>query len=212
MLVECGLVRVTAGDGTEVTFRPSFGRLAALASPEGLVELYARLHGPHAEAAAADVLAGLCDPEDREALPALIFAPAGALRPLSEVFGSEPPAATVPMPPGVRVIIARHLLQHGMVGKARPDAKGAAKAGQYAQRFNVAEYVAAARVHLGMSAADAEALSMTEFQTMLEMKFPEHAGGKRGALDVPTAEEYAAGMKAFEELKARRAAGKADHG
>ncbi len=204
MLVECGLVRVTAGDGAEFTFAPSFGRLAALASPEGLVELYASLHGPKAEAAAADVLAGLCDPACTESLPALIGEPEDHPQGIQWTGGA--------MPPHERVIIARHLMQHGMVGKARPGAKGAAKAGQYADRFDVAEYVAAARVHLGMSAADAEALSMTEFQAMLEMKFPDVAGGRSGGRDVPTAEEYAAGMKAFEELKARRAAGKADHG
>jgi hypothetical protein len=201
VLVECGLVRVTAGDGEEITFAPSLGRIAALASPPDLVELFARLHGPKAEAAAADVLAGLCDPACTEALPALIGQPEATSTGVRWQGGV--------MPPDERVILARHLLQHGMVGKARPDAKGAAKAGQYAKRFDVAEYIAAARVHLGMSAADAEALSMTEFQTMLEMKVPEQVGG--GRRDVPTAEEYEAGMKAFEELKARRAAGKADH-
>lgn len=206
MLVECGLVRVTAGDGTGATFRPSLGRIAALGSPARIVELFARLHGPAAEDAAADVLSGLCDPEDLEALPVLIggerLDPADLSRAVETYDGI--------MPPAERVVIARHLMQHGICGKARPQAKEAAAQGRYSATFDASEYIAAARVHLGLSSADAEALSMTEFQQMLEMKFPDRKDG--GARNVPTAEEYAAGMKAFEELKARRAAGVADHG
>lgn len=207
MQVECGLVRVTAGDGTEATFRPSLGRIAALASPEALVELYVRLHGPSAEAAAADVLIGLCDPDDLDALPALIGGekvnPADPTGPALESYAGAMPAAE-------RVIIARHLLQHGMVGKASPGSQDKAEHGRYSARFDAGEYIAAARVHLGMSAAEAEALSMTEFAQLFAMKFPDQKAA--GARDVPTREEYAAGMRAFEELKARRAAGKADHG
>ena len=202
MLPECGLVRVTAGDGTEACFRPSLGRIAALASPPGLVELFARLHGPSAEAAAADVLAGLCDPEHLEALPALIGEPAGTDAGVRWEGGA--------IPPPERVILARHLLQHGMVGKARPGAAGKAEQGHYAKAFDAAEYIAAARVHLGLSSADAEALSMTEFQQMFEMKFPDQRGG--GRRNVPTREEYDAGMRAFDELRKRREAGKRDDG
>lgn len=202
MLVECGLVRVTAGDGTEATFRPSLGRIAALASPPALVELYARLHGPGAEGAAAEVLAGLCDPDCADTLPALIGEPADTPQGIRWQGGA--------VPPDERVILARHLLQHGMAGKARPQASDKAEQGRYSDRFDASEYIAAARVHLGLSSADAEALSMTEFQQMLEMKFPDQK--KAGAQDIPSRGEYEAGMRAFEELKARRAAGKADHG
>ena len=202
MLVECGLVRVTAGDGTEATFRPSLGRIAALASPPALVELYARLHGPQAEAAAADVLAGLCDPEDLGALPALIGEPQPAPAGVMWTDGA--------MPGPERVLIARHLMQHGMCGKAKPGGEQPAERGRYSATFDAAEYIATARVHLGMSAAYAEALSMTELQQLLDIKFPPK--DRPGYVDVPTREEYEAGMAAFAELKARRAAGKADHG
>lgn len=204
MLVECGLVRVTAGDGTGATFRPSLGRIAALGSPTRIVELFARLHGPAAADAAADVLSGLCDPDDLEALPLLIGGEKLDPADLSRAVETYPGA----MPPEDRILIARHLMHHGICGKARPDARETAAQGRYSDRFDASEYVAAARVHLGLSSADAEALSMTELQQMLEMKFPD----TKAARDVPSADEYAAGMKAFEELKARRAAGKADHG
>ena len=137
MLVECGLLRVELSDGRSCTFRPSLGRIAALDSPSGLVDLFGRLHGAASPAAACEVLSGLCDPEDLEALPALIGEP-------QPVPGAGIAWAGGAMEEAERVILAQHLLVHGMVGKARPGAKGAAKAGQYADRFNVAEYVAAA--------------------------------------------------------------------
>lgn len=184
MLVECGFTRAIASNGSEFTFRPSLGRIAALGSPTEIVELFAALHGPNAEKTAPLVLAGLCDQDD-----------------LSPLIGE--PEAT---PTGVqwrggemslndRVVIARHLMQHGICGKQRADGKPASP-GKFSDRFDAAEYVAAARAHLGMSSQDAEALSMTELQLMLEMKFPELAEAKA---DVPTREEYEAAMKAFEE-------------
>lgn len=65
------------------------------------------------------------------------------------------------------------------------------------------EYVSAARVHLGLSSADAEALSMTEFQAMFEMKFPDQGNQ---ATEIPSAEEYAEAMTAFEVRRAAHVA------
>ena len=67
----------------------------------------------------------------------------------------------------------------------------------YAKQFSAAEFISSARVHLGLSAAEAEALSMTEFQTMLEMKFP---NGKQGGGSVPSREEY---KKFMDSVKGR---------
>ncbi len=199
MLVECGLVRVTLSGAAPrsarwwhrgrrpqadrvFTFRPSFGRIAALADPEGIVRLFARLHQPAAENAAAEVLIGLCDDDDvspvvgePEATPAGIRWRGGAI------------------PPAQRVILARHLMTHGIVGTARPTAH---RSGSYSARFDAADFVAAARVHLGMSSEDAEALSMSEFQRQMRMKFPEAA-----ARELPTKAEYDAAMKRFERAR-----------
>jgi len=176
VLVECGFVRVTAGNGGEWTFAPSFGRIATLGDPQEIVCIFADLHGPKAADAATYVLACLCEQDDPT--------------PLVGWMDREGPHAGL-MPASEKVILARHLMQHGIVGKARPG-KGD---GKFSDRFDAAEYIAAARVHLGLSSADAEALSMTEFQTMLEMKFPD-AHKQR---DVPTREEYMAAMKAIKE-------------
>ena len=168
MLVECGFTRAYMPEGQEFTFTPSLVRIAALGSPAEIVRLYAELHGPLAEIEAGYVLACLCDQDDPTPLIGWI-----------DSDGLRNPGT---MPAAEQVIIARHLMQHGIVGKAKP---GRAGSGQYAPEFHAAEYVAAARVHLGLSTADAEALSMTEFQTAFEMKFPEAK-----ASDVPSREEY----------------------
>jgi len=177
MLVECGFVRATASDGREWTFTPSFSRISTLGHPEEIVSLYAALHGPSADKEAAYILACLCDQED----------PTQAV---GWRDGEGPHPGLIPV--ADQIIIARHLMQHGIVGKASPGKGG----GEYSPRFDASEYISAARVHLGLSSADAEALSMTEFQTMLEMKFPQ-AKPK----EVATDDEYGIGMKHLTELR-----------
>jgi hypothetical protein len=179
VLIECGLVRAVAGDGAEFVFRPSFGRIAALGAPHEIVELYAGLHGPDAGPKAAYVLACLCDQDDATPLIG---------------WRDETGWHVGGMPEAEQIIIARHLMRHGIIGKAKPAKRGE---GKFSDSFDAAEYIAAARVHLGLSSADAEALSMTEFQTMMEMKFPE----VNKARDVATREEYGAAMAAIKERR-----------
>jgi Family of unknown function (DUF6246) len=184
VLVECGFVRAQAPDGTEYTFRPSFGRIAALGSPQEIVALFAGLHGLQAQSQAAYVLAGMCDQDDPSPLIGWheeFKGPDG--RPRLRWCEGAMPAAEM-------VIIAQHLMRHGIVGKEKPGQGD----GKFCDRFDAAEYVSAGRVHLGLSSEDAEALSMTEFQTMLKMKFPKSGDQKR---DVPTREEYDAQMAGY---------------
>lgn len=186
MLVECGFVRATTSDGEEFTFTPSLGRVAGLGAPHEIVAMFAALHGPDAAKAAAYVLAGLCD---QEYVGALIGEPRATSA--GVVFeGGQ-------MPPHEQIVIARHLMQHGICGRPKP---GAAASGEFSEEFHAAEYIAAARAHFGMSRSDAEGLSMTELQQMLKMKFPEKPGAA-AARDMPSAEEYDAVMKAFEERR-----------
>jgi hypothetical protein len=179
MLVECGFTRATTADGREFTFRPSFSRISTLGDPHAIVRLYAGLFGARAAEDARYVLACLCEQDD----------PLSVLGWVDEDLKLH----TGVMPEAEQVILARHLMQHGIVGKARPEASSAAK-GKFSDRFDAAEFVSAARVHLSLSSADAEALSMTEFQAMLDMKFPD-----KNKRDVPTREEYAAGMARLKE-------------
>lgn len=182
MLVECGYVRAQTQDGTEYTFAPSLGRVAELGSPAEIVETFAGLHGQDAESLSAFVMAVMCEQDDP-----------------SQLIGwrDEDGWHDGLMPPAERVIIARHLMQHGICGKAKPEAQRPDEQGQYSSKFEASEYIAAAMVHFGLTRADAEALSMTEFQCMLVMKFPDAGKPKR---DVPTREEYDAAMQQFRSV------------
>lgn len=180
MLIECGFVRAVAPDGAEFTFTPSVARIASLGDPHSIVKLYADLHGTRAEIEAGYVLACLCDQDDPTPLIGWI-----------DGDGLRNPGT---MPAAEQVILARHLMHHGIIGKAKPGKGG----GQYSDRFDAAEYIAAARVHLGLSSADAEGLSMTEFQTMLAMKYPESQEKQ-----IPSRDEYRKAMQAA-QLKEKR--------
>lgn len=170
MLVECGFVRAVASDGAEFTFSPSFSRIASLGTPQEIVRIFAGLHGPRAAQEAAYVLVCLRDQDDVTPLVG---------------WTDEQGAHAGLMPAAEQIIIARHLMQHGIVGKAKPG-KGD---GKYSDSFNAHEYIAAACVHLGLSRADAESMSMTEFHTMFEMKFPDSK-----AKEVPGRDAYRAFM------------------
>jgi hypothetical protein len=174
VLVECGYTRATTSDGSEWTFAPSFGRLATLGSPREIVALYAALHGQHAAREARYILSVLCEQDDP--LPLL-----GWLDEAGEHRGA--------MPEAEQIILAQHLMRHGVAGTARPGQDG----GQYSDSFDAGEYIAAARVHLGLPSVEAEALSMTEFQMLMEVKFPDSAKRR----DVPTREEYDEAMQVF---------------
>ena len=183
MLVECGFFRAQARDGTDYTFSPSLARIAALGTPRGIVELYAALHGPKAQQEAAYVLATLCDQDDATPLiGGTLIDPDDHTKPERIVIGE--------MPAAEQVILARRLMHHGVIGQAKPGGQGSSS-GHYAEAFNAAEFVSFARVHLGLGSADAEALSMTELQQMIALKFPDANKPER---DVPTREEYEAFM------------------
>ncbi len=185
MLVEHGFVRAQLPDGREWTFTPSIGRIALLGTPAGIVETYAALHGPRAAAEALDVLAALCDQDDA-----------------CELIGWRDERGAIcdgAMSPTERVLLARHLMMHGVCGAPTPGERPAAGAGDYATKFDAGEFIALARAHLGMSYADAWALSMTELQQLMRVKFPERESA-RAAQRIPTREEYEASVRRLKEV------------
>jgi hypothetical protein len=210
VLVESGFVRVQVSDGREWSFRPALARIAALGTPTQIVDIFAGLHGDGAASLAAYVLATLCDQEDatdliggveitRPAQP--VAAPKRWWRPWARQREAQPDIGAFVdlrvdglMPAAEQIVIAQHLMRHGIIGGATPAGKGR-KQGQFSDRFDAAEFVGLARAHLGLSSEDAGALSMTELQQMLAMKFPDAVGEK--AADVPSREEYETQMKAI---------------
>jgi len=178
MLVECGFVKVTANDGAEYRFTPSFSRIATLGHPKEIVALYAGLHGPKCIQEATYVLACLCDQPDPYPLIGWMDENGWQKGMMSD---SE------------KVIIARHLMRHGIIGKAKPNKSNT---GKYSESFDASEFIAAACVHLGLSREDAENISMTEFHKMFEMKFPELK-----EKEVPSRDDYKAFMAKIADKK-----------
>lgn len=80
------------------------------------------------------------------------------------------------------IVIAKHLLKHMIIGK--PDEKKQDNNKEYSDEFDVAELVDIAMLNLGLSEQEALNLSMTRFQSMVKIKFPEQRS------DVPTDKEY----------------------
>lgn len=178
MLAECGYTKATTPDGAEYTFAPSFVRIASLGHPHEIVGIYAGLFGARAMENARYVLACLCEQDDMTPL-------VGWTQP-GEGEKDAPIVHEGIMPAAEQILIAQHLMRHGIAGRATPDGQGVG--GQFSTVFDVSEYVSTARVHLGLSSADAEALSMTEFHDLMRLKFPDPKQ------DVPDADEYAATM------------------
>ena len=94
------------------------------------------------------------------------------------------------------IIIARELIEHGVIGKAkiRKLQKNESK-NDYSSEFNAMDYINSARIHFNMSRAEAERLTMTEFQLLLKAKYPEEKGFTR--------EEYDEIMDADDRLQER---------
>lgn len=170
ILTEIGQVGIMTGDGREYVLHPSLFNMAAIGSPEEIVITYAALHGSDALNAARVVL----------------LACGGEL----ELVGCYGEAGE--MPDADQIIIARHLMQHGIVGKV----KKSSGSGKYSPRFDASEYIDAARIHFGMTQADAGDLTMTQLGRMLDMKFPEQKTHEK-----PTQDDYRELQRAIEEKR-----------
>lgn len=176
-------MRITTEAGREYVFRPALSRVAALGNPIEIIAIYGDLHRPSAARdAAAYVLAMFCDDPDSTELIGW-----------HDVDGWHHGA----IPAGEMVTIALHLMMHGMAGKARPGQRSAP--GEYSPRFDVAEHIAAAVVHLGVSRQEAADMTMTEIQMLVEAKYPDVH--KKAGKDYATRDEYRVQMAAIMERR-----------
>lgn len=99
------------------------------------------------------------------------------------------------------VLIAQSLITHGIIGKAKVRQLQRHESSQATTEFRSFDYISAARNHFGISRAEAEQLSMTEFQLMLNAKYPDQKGFTR--------DEYEAVADDYLAKKARRLANSA---
>lgn len=216
-LTEIGELRISLADKS-FFFKPSFRTMNEIGTPKEIVEMYATLNGAdylqtmqHIEGlppgAQIQVMKTVSKPVyGRHVLSAAyIVMQACCEEDVSMLIGGwKPTARGVRYVPGVMpvndiIIIARNLLDHGIIGKSPlkvPQRSESQK--QTTNEFNASQYIMSARTHFGMTREEAEDLSMTEFQQMIKNKYPEPPGMTR--------EEYDQAYDDLQDMRAKRKA------
>ena len=201
-LTEIGELRISLTDKS-FFFKPSFRAMNEIGTPKEIVEMYATLNGADYLAvmqhvgnlpfgAQMQVMKTVSKPVyGRHVLSAaFIIMQACCDEDISVLVGSYKPTARGVkyvhglMPVNDIIIIARNLLDHGIIGKSPlkvPQRSESQK--KTTNEFNASQYIISARTHFGMTREEAEDLSMTEFQQMIKNKYPEPPGMTREEYD-----------------------------
>lgn len=141
------------------------------AVPSWLIEhIKSTSYGRKAVMSAMTVIEACCD-EDTTVL-------IGELRP-AKVAGKSFKVRRGAMNEYNMLIIAQSLIAHGIIGKAKVRKLQRHESNEATSEFNAFEYISAARNHFGMSRAEAEQLTMTEFQLLIAAKYPDQKGFTR---------------------------------
>lgn len=201
-LTEIGELRISLTDKSYF-FKPSFRAMNEIGTPKEIVEMYATLNGADYLAvmqhvgnlpfgAQMQVMKAVSKPVyGRHVLSAaFIIMQACCEEDVTMLIGGwKPTARGVRYVPGVMpvndiIIIARNLLDHGIIGKSplKVPQRSESQA-KTTSEFNVSQYIISARTHFSISREEAEDLSMTEFQQMIKNKYPEPKGLTREQYD-----------------------------
>lgn len=226
-LTEIGEMRISLSDRS-FFFKPSFRAMNEIGTPKEIVEVYARLNGidyiaplQHVEClpfgAQMQVMKTISKPVyGRHVLSAAYIVMQSCCEDDISVLigGWKPTPRGVRYVPGIMpvsdiIIIARNLMQHGIIGKSplkvpeRLEEQGK----KTTNEFHASQYIISARTHFDMTRDEAENLSMTEFQMMIKNKYPEPKGltKEERAAEYDQAKADRERMKALAERKAKKA-------
>lgn len=226
-LTEIGEMRISLSDRS-FFFKPSFRAMNEIGTPKEIVEVYARLNGidyvaplQHVEylpfGAQMQVMKTISKPVyGRHVLSAAYIVMQSCCEDDISVLigGWKPTPRGVRYVPGIMpvsdiIIIARNLMQHGIIGKSplkvpeRLEEQGK----KTTNEFHASQYIISARTHFDMTRDDAENLSMTEFQMMIKNKYPEPKGltKEERAAEYDQAKADRERMKELAERKAKKA-------
>lgn len=211
-LKELGECLISFGDN-DYFFRPSFINMTRIGEPKEIVQAFYDLHheevssllqsaleaygaipdwlikhikttsyGRKALMSAMTVISACCE---RDVTPLI-----GEIRP-AKASGKAFKLRRGQMDEFDMLAIAQSLITHGIIGKARVRKLQRHEGGEATNEFNAFEYISAARNHFGMSRAEAEQLSMTEFQLLIAAKYPDQKGFTKDEYDA-VADEYLA--------------------
>lgn len=225
-LTEIGEMRISLSDRS-FFFKPSFRAMNEIGTPKEIVEVYARLNGidyvtplQHVEylpfGAQMQVMKTISKPVyGRHVLSAAYIVMQSCCEDDISVLigGWKPTPRGVRYVPGIMpvsdiIIIARNLMQHGVIGKSplkvpeRMEEQGK----KTTNEFHASQYIISARTHFDMTRDEAENLSMTEFQMMIKNKYPEPKGltKEERAAEYDQAKADRERMKALAERKAKK--------
>lgn len=226
-LTEIGEMRISLSDRS-FFFKPSFRAMNEIGTPKEIVEVYARLNGidyvaplQHVEylpfGAQMQVMKTISKPVyGRHVLSAAYIVMQSCCEDdVSVLIGGWKPTprgvryVTGIMPVSDIIIIARNLMEHGIIGKSplkvpeRLEEQGK----KTTNEFHASQYIISARTHFDMTRDEAENLSMTEFQMMIKNKYPEPKGltKEERAAEYDQAKADRERMKALAERKAKKA-------
>lgn len=226
-LTEIGEMHISLSDRS-FFFKPSFRAMNEIGTPKEIVEVYAKLNGidyvaplQHVEylpfGAQMQVMKTISKPVfGRHVLSAAYIVMQSCCEDDISVLigGWKPTPRGVRYVPGIMpvsdiIIIARNLMQHGIIGKSplkvpeRLEEQGK----KTTSEFHASQYIISARTHFDMTRDEAENLSMTEFQMMIKNKYPEPKGltKEERAAEYDQAKADRERMKAMAERKAKKA-------
>ncbi|WYD62228.1 hypothetical protein [Salmonella phage gmqsjt-1] len=226
-LTEIGEMRISLSDRS-FFFKPSFRAMNEIGTPKEIVDVYAKLNGidyvaplQHVEylpfGAQMQVMKTISKPVyGRHVLSAAYIVMQSCCEDDISVLigGWKPTPRGVRYVPGIMpvsdiIIIARNLMQHGIIGKSplkvpeRLEEQGK----KTTNEFHASQYIISARTHFDMTRDEAENLSMTEFQMMIKNKYPEPKGltKEERAAEYDQAKADRERMKALAERKAKKA-------
>ena len=209
------MIRVNYGDvqvnamGESFDFRPSFRNALKIGTPKQIISTFSTLHclnidhdtliklpSVYASAYVSTFIKGV--------LPAAYHVLNCCLdtKTDSNIVGYFSPSKSGTsyrqgaIPIDDMIVLAKHLMKHMIVGKPDDSEK---KNGDYLDEFDVSNIVDIAMLKLRLSEDEALNLSMTRFQSMVRIEYPEQR------TDVPTDKEYDDCMDFAEKVNAARA-------
>lgn len=105
------------------------------------------------------------------------------------------------------IVVAQALLRHGVCGDPDPrkEDDAAPRDSEYSPEFDCRKNAAMAMGHLGLSEAEAWAMTMTGLRLAMEAKYPKaETAAEQSARRAPSETEYDATMEWFEKVQAAR--------
>ena len=194
VITEAGEVGLSCGPLPQIVLRPTLHAMSRIGEPKEIVEIAARIFGGNATA--MDVLQVIwsCCEDDASGYTGYVSFDEESQKPVY-VSGA--------MPLDDVVVIAAHLLEHGVIGKTKHKPKHKQPSSSNSE-FVAADYAALAIAHLGMSEREAWATSMTTLVNALQSKFPDIGKPSGPGANAPSIDELDADMEWLDKVNKLR--------